>query len=186
MALWNRPCAPQVGLSQGTEPTGSPVPFITVQGSNTMERERLSGAKAAPEGYKAILAVEAYLRNCGLESRLLHLVKMRASQINGCAYCLSMHSRDARREGESEQRLYLLDAWREAPFYSPREQAALGWTDALTHISETHAPEDAYEPLRNHFTDKEIADLTLAVGMINLWNRLSIGVRKAPEVEVTG
>ena len=152
--------------------------------SDAMEHERVSVPKLAPDGYKALAAVEGYLRHCGIELRLIHLVKMRASQINGCAYCLAMHSRDARREGETEQRLYLLDAWREAPLYSPRERAALAWTEALTHIAETHAPEDVYEALRAHFSDKEIADLTIAIGMINLWNRVSIGSRTPPEVEV--
>src|SRR5260370_37980928 len=102
-----------------------------------MERERLSPAKLAPDGYRALSAVETYLRHCGLEQRLIELVKMRASQINGCAYCLAMHSKDARRSGESEQRLYLLDAWREAPFYTPRERAALASTEAVTPVPAT-------------------------------------------------
>jgi len=148
-----------------------------------MERERLSAPKLAPDGYKALGAVEAYLHNCGLEPQLVNLVKMRASQINGCVYCLDMHSKDARRRGETEQRLYLLDAWREAPAYTPRERAALAWTEALTLISETHAPDDVYEALRPHFTEKEIADLTILVGMINLWNRLAIGSRSQPTVK---
>ena len=148
-----------------------------------MERERLSAPKLAPDGYKALGAVEAYLHNCGLEPQLVNLVKMRASQINGCVYCLDMHSKDARRRGETEQRLYLLDAWREAPAYTPRERAALAWTEALTLISETHAPDDVYEALRPHFTEKEIADLTILVGMINLWNRLAIGSRSQPAVK---
>ena len=102
---------------------------------------------------------------------------MRASQINGCAYCLDMHSKDARAEGETEQRLYTLDAWHETPFFSPRERAALAWTEALTLISETHAPDDVFEELRAHFSEREIADLTLAIGAINAWNRFAISFR---------
>jgi AhpD family alkylhydroperoxidase len=122
-------------------------------------------------------AIEAYLKNCGIERSLLHLVKMRASQINGCAYCLDMHSKDARAEGETEQRLYTLDAWRETPFFSPRERAALAWTEALTLISKTHAPDDVFDELSAHFSEREIADLTLAIGAINTWNRFAIGFR---------
>jgi AhpD family alkylhydroperoxidase len=150
-----------------------------------MERERISATKLTPDGYKALTGVEAYLKNCGLEPRLMLLVKMRASQINGCVYCLAMHSKEARRIGESEQRLYLLDAWHEAPVYTPRERAALAWTDALTKIAETHAPDDLYEALKPHFSDKEIADLTILTGMINLWNRLAIGMRYPPAVEAS-
>ena len=102
---------------------------------------------------------------------------MRASQINGCAYCLDMHSKDARAEGETEQRLYTLDAWRETPFFSSRERAALAWTEALTLISQTHAPDDVFEELRAHFSEREIADLTLAIGAINAWNRFAISFR---------
>ena len=147
-----------------------------------MEHERLSAAKIAPDGYKALLAVETYLRNCGLDKRLIDLVKMRASQINGCVYCLDMHSKDARRQGETEQRLYLLDAWREAPIYAPHERAALAWTEAVTRLADTHAPDDVYEALRSHFSEKEIADLTILIGMINLWNRLAVGFRNQPDV----
>jgi AhpD family alkylhydroperoxidase len=148
-----------------------------------VQHERLSIPKVAPEGYRVLGSVEAYIRHCGLEERLIHLVKMRASQINGCAYCLAMHSKDARRHGESEQRLYLLDAWEEAPVYTPRERAALAWTEALTRISEGHAPDAAYEMLRAQFSEKESADLTILIGMINLWNRLAIGLRSQPAIE---
>src|SRR3974390_937006 len=113
-----------------------------------MEQQRLLATKIAPDGYKALVGVETYLRQCGLEQRLIELVKMRASQINGCAYCLDMHSKDARRGGESEQRLYLLDAWKEPSLYTPRERAALAWTEAVTRVADTHAPDDAYEALR--------------------------------------
>ena len=147
-----------------------------------MTHERLSAPKVAPDGYKALSGVETYLRHCGLERPLVELLKMRASQINGCAYCLDMHSRDARRAGETEQRLYLLDAWQESSLYTPRERAALEWTEAVTRIADTHAPDAAYDALRPHFTEKEIVDLTILVGMINLWNRLAIGLRNQPAV----
>jgi AhpD family alkylhydroperoxidase len=145
-----------------------------------MAHERLSAAKLVPDGYKALLGVESYMRQCGLERPLIELVKMRASQINGCAYCLDMHSKDARRGGESEQRLYLLNAWKETSLYTPRERAALAWTETITRIADTHAPDDAYEALRPHFSEKEIADLTILIGMINVWNRLAIGFRNQP------
>jgi AhpD family alkylhydroperoxidase len=142
-----------------------------------MTEQRLSPAKISPDGYKTLVGVESYLNRSGLDHRLSLLVKMRASQINGCAYCLDMHSREARRAGESEQRLYVLDAWHESSLYSPRERAALAWTEAVTKISDTHAPDEAYEALRQHFSEKEIVDLTIAIGMINLWNRLAISFR---------
>ncbi|HEY6981108.1 carboxymuconolactone decarboxylase family protein [Reyranella sp.] len=139
--------------------------------------KRLSLPQVAAEGYAALRAVEAYIQRSNLPPLLIDLVKMRGSQINGCAYCLDMHSRDSRKQGETEQRLYLLDAWRESPLYTPAERAALAWTEALTLIAETRAPDADYEALTKHFTDKEIADLTILVGMINLWNRIAIGLR---------
>ena len=138
---------------------------------------RIDLLKASPEAIKPMYAIEAYLKNCGLEHSLLLLVKMRASQINGCAYCLDMHSKDARAEGETEQRLYTLNAWRETPFFSSRERSALAWTEALTLISKTHAPDEVFEELRAHFSEREIADLTLAIGAINAWNRFAISFR---------
>ncbi len=144
---------------------------------------RLSITDAAPGAYAALSGVETYLARCGLEKSLMHLVKMRASQINGCAFCLDMHSKDARRGGETEQRLYLLNAWRESPLYTPRERAALGWTESLTNIAETGAPDADYEPLLPHFTAEEIINLTTLIGMINLWNRLSIGARVTHPVQ---
>ncbi|HZR70612.1 MAG TPA: carboxymuconolactone decarboxylase family protein [Burkholderiales bacterium] len=138
---------------------------------------RLNYRKVAPAVLKTMLDMEAYLAKSSIEHSLLHLLKMRASQINGCAYCLDMHSKDARAGGETEQRLYALDAWRETPFYTPRERAALAWTESLTLISETHAPDDVWDELRAHFSEQEIADLTLAVVAINGWNRLAIGFR---------
>ena len=126
---------------------------------------------------KTMLDIEAYLARCGLERSLIHLIKMRASQINGCAHCLDMHSKDARAEGETEQRLYVLDAWREAPFYTARERAALAWTEALTLISQTHAPDDVYQAVRAQFSEQELVDLTLAIVAINGWNRIAVGFR---------
>lgn len=151
-----------------------------------MHIERVTPNEAAPEGYAALRAVEAYIRRSGLPQSLIELVKMRASQINGCAYCLDTHSKDARKHGETEQRLYLLDGWHESPVYTPAERAALAWTDALTLVSETHAPDKDYEGLRKHFADKEIVDLTILVGMINLWNRLAIGMRYVHDVDRPG
>ena len=139
---------------------------------------------AAPAAYEALSGVEAYIQRCGLEVSLIHLVKMRASQINGCAYCLDMHSKDARRLGETEQRLFLLNAWRESPLYTERERAALAWTDALTLIADTHAPDEVFAEVRAQFNDKELMDLTALIGMINLWNRLSIGFRAQHPVTV--
>lgn len=133
--------------------------------------------KAAPDVYRAMLALEAAVRATGLESTLLDLVRLRASQINGCAFCIDMHSKDLRAEGESEQRLYLLEAWREAPFYSDRERAALAWTEAVTLITEGHVSNEAYEDARRHFTDDELAKLTLAIVAINGWNRFGIAFR---------
>ena len=133
----------------------------------------------------SVRQVVAYIQQCGLEKSLIELVKMRASQINGCAYCLDRHSKDARREGETEQRLYLLNAWHESPLYSERERAALAWTEALTLVAKTHAPDGAYDAARRHFADKELVDLSTLIGLINLWNRLAIGFRSQHPVEQT-
>ena len=141
---------------------------------------RFNYATAAPDGYRAMVGLERYLHECGLEAALLHLVKLRASQINGCAYCLDMHWKDLRAGGEQEQRLYSLDAWRECPYYTDRERAALAWTEAVTLVAAGHVPEEVYEEARPHFTEKELADLTLAVAVINAWNRLSIAARTVP------
>ena len=138
---------------------------------------RLTLKDVPPEGYAALRGVEVYLARCGLEQTLIELVKMRASQINGCAYCLDMHSKDARRNGETEQRLYVLSGWRESSLYSARERAALGWTESLTRVADTHAPDADYEALLPHFTPAEITNLTILIGMINLWNRVAIGFR---------
>ena len=136
----------------------------------------LDASKAAPGAYAAMLGLEKYLYSSGFEPKLLHMIKMRVSQINGCAYCLDMHSKDARAAGETEQRLYALPAWRETPFYTDRERAALAWAEALTLIAEQHDTLPLLADLRPHFSDKEIADLSLAIVAINGWNRLAIGL----------
>jgi len=135
---------------------------------------------------QAMLGLERQVGKAGFDHRLLDLVRMRASQINGCAYCLDMHSKDARAGGETEQRLYGLDAWRETPYYSARERAALEWTEALTLVSETHAPDDVYERVREQFSDDEMMHLTLAIVSINGWNRLNIAARTVPGGYVAG
>src|SRR5581483_7310721 len=141
---------------------------------------RFDGAKLVPGGYKAVLALESYLHQSGLEIPLLHLIKLRASQVNGCAYCIDMHWKDLRAIGETEQRLYGLDAWRESPYYSDRERAALAWTEAITNIQDGHAPDDLFEEVRKQFSETELANLTLAIATINVWNRLAIAVRTEP------
>jgi AhpD family alkylhydroperoxidase len=142
-----------------------------------MSHQRLDFKTAAPQAYAALSGVERYIQSCGLERKLIELVKMRASQINGCAYCLDMHSRDARSQGETEQRLYVLNAWRESPLYSPRERAALAWTECLTRVATDGAPDDAFTAVEAEFSPKETVDLSVLIGMINLWNRLAIGMR---------
>jgi AhpD family alkylhydroperoxidase len=142
--------------------------------------QRFNYFKAAPDAYKAMSGLEEYLHGCGLEEGLLHLVKLRASQINGCAFCLDMHWKDLRAIGEEEQRLYSLDAWRECPWYSDRERAALAWTEALTLVTQGHVPDAVYEEARKQFSEKELTDLSLAVTTINAWNRLSIAARTTP------
>ena len=141
---------------------------------------RLNYAITGSKAYRAMSHLEHAVGNCGLESSLLELVKLRASQMNGCAYCIDMHTKDARAAGESEQRIYLLSAWREAPFYSERERAALEWTEALTLIADNHVPDAIYERVAAHFTEEELANLTLAVVTINAWNRFAISFRSEP------
>ncbi|MBO9329075.1 alkylhydroperoxidase [Achromobacter sp. HZ01] len=142
-----------------------------------MATARLNAYTAAPQAMKAMVALNDFVEGCGLEHSLLELVKMRASQINGCAYCLHMHASDARKQGETEMRLYLLDAWRESSLYSERERAALAWTEALTRLSETHAPDADYEAMARHFSAEEQVNLTVAINMINSWNRIAVGFR---------
>lgn len=141
------------------------------------EFERINFKRLVPAAYRAMLGLESYVHETGLEPSLLELVKMRASQINGCAYCLDMHSKDARAAGETEQRLYLLNAWQEAPFYTERERAALAWTEAVTLVNQSHVPEDVYQQTRAHFSEKELVDLTIAIVAINAWNRLEVSFR---------
>src|SRR5688500_8470820 len=143
---------------------------------------RLDYAAVAPGAMKAMKGLQAYINTTDLEHSLLELVKLRASQINGCAYCVSLHAHDARNQGESEQRIYSLSAWREVPFYTDRERAALEWTEALTLLAETHVPDAVFEAVRPHFSDKELADLTLAVVLINGWNCFGVSFRDLPEV----
>jgi len=133
--------------------------------------------QAAPDTMKALGALEAQVQASGLEQSLIELVKTRASQINGCAFCINMHTQDARKHGETEQRLYLLNAWRESPLYTDRERAALAWTEAVTLISETHAPDDVYEAVRAQFSQAETVNLTMLIATINTWNRISISFR---------
>ena len=142
--------------------------------------QRIDYLKAGRGGYQAMLGLEKYLHECGLEESLIHLIKLRTSQINGCAYCIDMHWKDLRSIGEEEQRLYGLDAWEESPYYTDRERAALAWTEAVTNIREGHAPDEVYELAAKQFTEKELADLTLAIATINAWNRLSIAARTVP------
>jgi AhpD family alkylhydroperoxidase len=142
---------------------------------------RLSAQQASPAAYRAMIGLEMFIRMASkLEPSLVELVKMRASQINGCAYCIDMHSQDARSHGETEQRLYALTSWRETPFFTARERAALAWTEALTLITEGHVPDDVYELAKQSFSDEELVNLTLAVITINGWNRLAISFRSVP------
>ena len=142
---------------------------------------RFDFAKASPETFKAMLALEGQVAKSTLPKPLTELVRLRASQINGCAYCVDMHAADARKGGETERRLAAVAVWRETPFFTPSERAALAWTEALTLISETHAPDDVYAELEAHFSEKEMVELTLLVNAINSWNRFAIAFRKQPE-----
>ena len=142
---------------------------------------RLDLYKASPDAIRAMLAFSAATEKLSIEKPLLELVKLRASQINGCAFCVDMHSADARKGGETERRLYALSAWHETPFFTPRERAALAWTEAVTLISTSRAPDDVHAALDAQFSQKEQMDLTLAISMINCWNRLAIAFRKMPD-----
>jgi AhpD family alkylhydroperoxidase len=153
--------------------------FENLRGGNVMS-SRIDYTKVAPGALRAMYGLEKYLAGSTIEEPLRELVKMRASQMNGCAYCIDMHSKDARAHGESEQRLYGLSAWREAPYYTERERAALAWTEELTLIAENHVSDEVYEQTRRQFSEQEIVDLTLAVVTINAWNRIAISFR--PEV----
>ena len=146
-------------------------------------KPRMNFYQAAPETIDALNALENKVKGSGLEQSLIELVKTRASQINGCALCINMHTQDAPKHSETEQRLYLLNAWREAPVYTERERAALAWTEAVTLISETHAPDDVYQQVREHFSETETVNLTMLIATINTWNRLAISSRSVPRVK---
>jgi AhpD family alkylhydroperoxidase len=156
--------------------------------------QRLDHTAASPEGYKRLLAVSAFLAHSGLEENLRDLISIRASEINGCAWCLDFHTKRARSSGETEQRIYLLSGWRDAPVYSLRERAALEWTEALTLIAGHPVPEDLYQRAREHFSEAELANLTIAVGVTNVWNRINVAFHTdlssvpqfAPEPAATG
>lgn len=147
-----------------------------------MKPQRFDSSEVAPGTLKAMLGLEKYTHSseCSIELPLLELVKTRASQINGCGFCLDMHTKDARAAGETEQRLYTLSVWYETPFFTPRERAALAWTEAVTLIAEDGVPDELYEAARKQFSEKELADLTLAIVAINGWNRFAIAFRKEP------
>jgi AhpD family alkylhydroperoxidase len=146
-------------------------------------KPRLNSNQVAPDAMKAMGALQSYIENCGLEPSLIGLVETRASQINGCAFCIHMHTRAARAKGESEERLYLLDAWRESPLYSERERAALAWTESVTLVSETHVPDAVYDEVRRHFSEEELVKLTMLVVTINAWNRIAISFRSVHPVK---
>ncbi len=141
---------------------------------------RIDYDKVAPEAVKAVLGLQKFVNNTGLEESLLNLVMLRVSQINGCAYCVDVHCADARKNGETERRLQAVCVWQESPFFTDRERAALAWAEAVTLLSETHAPDDIYQEVRGHFDEKSTVDLTMAVITINSWNRLAVSFRKLP------
>jgi len=143
-------------------------------------KARLDFRKASPQGDKAMMGLHMFVRNCGLDHTLLELVKLRASQLNGCAHCIDMHTKELRADGESEQKLYLLNAWRESPFYTDRERAALGWTEAVTLLPNSQVPDDVYDEARKAFSEEELVNLTLALVAINGANRLNIAFRTVP------
>ncbi len=146
-------------------------------------QSRLNFAKAAPDAYKAVAALDSYVKGSGIEPRLIHLIKLRASQINGCAYCVDMHTKEARHSGLSQQWINLVCVWRESPHFDERERVVLGWTEALTNVAETRAPDEAYEALKAHFNEEEMTKITVAIGAINVWNRLCVGFRALPPID---
>jgi AhpD family alkylhydroperoxidase len=148
--------------------------------STTTTKPRFDYASASPQAVKAMYALEVATRHLGLEPALLELVRLRASQINGCAYCIDLHTRDARAAGESDERMHLVSVWHEAPVFTPRERAALAWTEAVTRIADTHVPDDVYELAKSQFSEAELVNLTLAVVAINGWNRFAISFRAVP------
>lgn len=145
---------------------------------------RIAYRTTAPDTYQALLEVHKHLSTVFPDAKLRALIDIRVSQINGCAFCLDMHATEARHLGESQQRLDCLAAWREAPFFSDRERAALAWAESITHVAETRAPDEVYSEVKKHFSDKELVDLTAVIGMINLWNRMSVSFRSEPKERV--
>lgn len=146
-------------------------------------QQRIDARKASPAALQAVATLQTYVDQSGLDAKLRELIKIRVSQINGCAYCLAMHTRDARKIGETDERMHLLDAWREAPVFTARERAALEWAEAVTLVAQTHVPDEAFEIVRKQFSEKEIIDLTAAVAAINTWNRVAISFRTTPQVD---
>ena len=146
-------------------------------------QQRIDVTKVSPAVYQAAAALQTYVDQSGLDAKLRELIKIRASQINGCAFCLAMHTRDARKIGETDERMHLLAAWREAPVYSARERAALAWVEAITLVTQGHVPDEAFEAVRRQFSEKEIVDLTAAAAAINTWNRIAIAFRVPPQVD---
>ncbi len=145
-------------------------------------KARIEYAHAVPEAVEALRALEKYVRTCGIEPKALELIKIRASQINGCAYCLDMHAKDARAQGETEQRIYALNAWRETPFFTEKERAALAWAEAVTQVSTSRVPDEVYDIARKCFDEKELVNITIAIIAINGWNRLAVSFRSVPGV----
>jgi AhpD family alkylhydroperoxidase len=141
---------------------------------------RIEYARVAPEAMRAMLALQRYVNDSGIEHTLLELVKLRASYINGCAYCVDMHARDARKAGDTEQRLFAVPVWRETPFFTPRERAALAWTESVTQVAQSGVPDDVYDEVREHFSDAELVQLTMAIVVINGWNRIAVSFRTPP------
>lgn len=144
---------------------------------------RFNFFKAAPDAYQAVAALEDYVQNSGIEKRLIHLIKLRASIINGCAYCVDMHSKESRHSGLPEQWINLMSVWKESPVYDARERALLGWVDAVTNLAQTGAPDDVYDALKAHFSEEEMTRLTVAIGAINVWNRLAVGFRSQHPID---
>ena len=145
-------------------------------------KQRIDGMRVSADAYKALSALQTYVDKSGLERSLLELVKIRASQINGCAFCLVMHTNEARKRGETDERMHLLNAWREAPVFSDRERAALEWTEAITLVAQGHVPDEVYNEVSRHFSEKELVDLTAAAVAINSWNRVAIAFRATPQL----
>jgi AhpD family alkylhydroperoxidase len=162
--------------AQKTSPRGS-------RSREKIMQPRLNPHDVAPAAYKAVSALEVHVQNSGLEKRLLHLIKLRASIINGCAFCVDMHVKEARQDGLGEQWINMISVWHESPVYDARERALLGWTDAVTNIAQTGIPDAAYEELHQHFSDEEMVKITVAIGSINVWNRIAVGFRAQHPVD---